>query len=121
MIMSLIHKYQLKLMKINKLNKKIPLDKFLEKALYEPEIGYYNKKNPFGKDGDFVTSPTISNLFSEILAIWIISLWENLGSPKQINIIELGAGSGEMISQILKTIEKIKKTANLDVVGYRRV
>ena len=42
-----------------KLNKKIPVDEFLEKALYEPNIGYYNDRMPFGVKGDFITSPTI--------------------------------------------------------------
>ena len=88
------------------LNKKIPLDKFMEKALYEPEIGYYNKKNPFGKDGDFVTSPTISNLFSEILAIWIISFWEKFEKPKIFNIVELGPGDGSLTKILVQTFKK---------------
>ena len=88
------------------LNKKIPLDRFLEKALYEPEIGYYNKKNPFGKDGDFVTSPTISNLFSEILAIWIISFWEKFEKPKIFNIVELGPGDGSLTKILVQTFKK---------------
>ena len=70
-----------------KLNKKIPVDKFLEKAMYQPRFGYYNNRVPFGKDGDFVTAPTISNLFSEILAIWIISAWEKLEQPKIFNLV----------------------------------
>jgi len=94
---------------ILKNNIKIPLDKFINEALYSKSKGYYSKKNPIGKKGDFITSPNISVMFSEMIAIWIVSLWENLGSPKKINIIELGAGSGEMMSQILKTINNFKK------------
>ena len=56
-----------------KSNKPIPVDEFIEKILYQPEIGYYTKKIPFWKKGDFVTAPTISNLFSEIVTIWLIS------------------------------------------------
>ena len=94
---------------ILKNNIKISLDKFINEALYNKSKGYYSKKNPIGKKGDFITSPNISVMFSEMIAIWIVSLWENLGSPKKINIIELGAGSGEMMSQILKTINNFKK------------
>ena len=66
-------------------NKKlIPVDEFVETALYEPNIGYYTKKIPFGSQGDFITAPTISNLFSEIIAIWVVSTWEELGKPKKI-------------------------------------
>ena len=90
-------------------NIKISLDKFIDNALYNKSKGYYSKKNPIGYKGDFITSPNISIMFSEMIAIWIVSLWENLGSPKKINIIELGAGSGEMMYQILKTVDNFKK------------
>jgi len=94
---------------ILKKNNKISLDKFIDKALYDKSKGYYSNKNPVGHQGDFVTSPNISVIFSEMIAIWLISFWENLGCPKKINIIELGAGSGEMMRQILKTINNFKK------------
>jgi cyclopropane-fatty-acyl-phospholipid synthase len=48
-------------------------------------------------------------MFSEMIAIWIISFWEKIGCPKNINIIELGAGNGEMMLQILRTVEKFNK------------
>ena len=40
-------------------NRKIKVDDFINRALYKPKIGYYTNKMPFGKKGDFVTSPTI--------------------------------------------------------------
>jgi len=94
---------------ILKNNSKISLDKFIDKALYGKSKGYYIKKNPIGKEGDFITSPNISILFSEMIAIWIIAFWEKLGSPKKINIVELGAGNGEMINQILKSIKNFRE------------
>ena len=92
-----------------KINKKIPLDKFINKVLYDKNKGYYMNKNPIGRKGDFITSPNISVMFSEIITIWLISFWEKIGCPKKINIIELGAGNGEMMFQILKTVENFKK------------
>ena len=86
-----------------KLNKKIKVDDFINKALYKPEIGYYSHKIPFGKKGDFVTSPTISNLFSEIIAVWIISSWEILGKPKIFNLVELGPGDGSLSEVLVRT------------------
>ena len=100
---------------ILKKNTKISLDKFIEKSLYDKSKGYYNNKNPFGAKGDFVTSPSISVMFSEMITIWLISFWKHLGCPKKINIIELGAGTGDMMNQILKTIENFgdfKKSTN---------
>ena len=63
------------------------------------------KKNPFGKKGDFITAPNISRLFSEMIAIWIISFWQSLGSPKKFNLIELGAGNGEMMKIIIESFQ----------------
>ena len=87
-------------------NRKIPVDKFLEKALYEPKVGYYNNRIPFGKNGDFITSPTISNLFSEILAIWTISTWEKFGKPETFNLVELGPGDGSLTKILIQTFRK---------------
>ena len=95
-----------------KSKKIIPLDKFIDKALYDKKRGYYFKKNPFGKDGDYITAPNISKLFSEMLSIWIILFWEKLKFPKKINLIELGGGNGEMIFQMLETFKKFPKFLN---------
>ena len=91
-------------MKINKPTN-LPLDKFIEFALYDKDFGYYMKKNPFGNDGDFITVPNITRLFSEIIAILIITFWKSLGSPKKFNLVELGAGNGEMIKVIITTLK----------------
>jgi NADH dehydrogenase [ubiquinone] 1 alpha subcomplex assembly factor 7 len=74
--------------------KKIPLDEFIANVLYDENYGYYSKKIPFGKYGDFVTAPEISFLFSEMLAIWTVNFWEHLNKPKKFNIVELGPGNG---------------------------
>ena len=98
-------------MKIKKQNI-ISLDKYIHEALYNKSHGYYMTTNPFGKKGDYITSPNISILFSEMIAIWIISFWEKLKFPKKFNLIELGAGNGEMMSQIVKTFNKFPKFKN---------
>ena len=89
-----------------KLGKDIPVDEFLDKALYDSKFGYYSSKVPFGKKGDFVTAPTISNLFSEMIAIWIISAWESFGKPKIFNLIELGPGDGSLSKVLVNTFKK---------------
>ena len=89
-------------MKINQIHN-LPLDEFINLSLYNKRFGYYMKKNPFGKEGDFITAPNISRLFSEIIAIWILNFWQSLGSPKKFNLIELGAGNGEMMKILLES------------------
>jgi len=98
-------------MKINSSNN-LPLDKFIEWALYDKDLGYYMKKNPFGKEGDFVTAPNITRLFSEIVAIWVITFWKSIGSPKNFNLLELGAGNGEMMKVITETLKNFPECFN---------
>ena len=92
-------------MRSNK-NINIPLDDFINLSLYDKKNGYYIKKNPFGEKGDFVTAPNISRLFSEMIAIWILNFWQNLGSPKNFNLVELGAGNGEMMKIFIESFKK---------------
>ena len=87
----------------------VTLDKFIEESLYNKKFGYYMKKDPFGTKGDFITSPNISILFSEMIAIWVISFWEKLNCPENLNLIELGAGNGEMMKILVATFSKFPK------------
>ena len=99
----------------------IPLDKFVENALYNENYGYYSKKNPFGKSGDYVTAPNISFLFSEMIAIWIISYWENLEKPKKFNIVELGPGNGDLCKVLIKTFKNFPDFyKNVKIFLYER-
>ena len=91
-------------MKLKKSNS-LPLDEFIDFSLYDKKFGYYMKKNPFGKKGDFITAPNISILFSEMIAIWILSFWQSLGSPKKVNIVELGAGNGMMMKVLIESFQ----------------
>ena len=88
------------------ISKIIPIDEFISNALYNKEYGYYSKKIPFGKSGDFITSPEITSLFSELIALWIISLWKSSGEPKTFNIIELGPGNGKMCKTLIRTFKR---------------
>ena len=93
-------------LKFFKNQKYLPVDKFLKRVLYDKKIGYYTTKQPFGQKGDFITAPKISNLFSEIIAIWIISIWEEFGKPKNFNIIELGPGDGSLAKILLEVFKR---------------
>ena len=84
------------------------LDSFIDKSLYEKNKGYYQRKIKFGRNGDFITSPGISKLFSEMIAIWIVSFWENLNKPEKINLVELGAGNGELLEVLINTFNKLE-------------
>ena len=89
--------------------KALPVDKFIENVLYDKKVGYYSSKIPFGKTGDFITAPGISNLFSEIIGIWLITTWNTLGRPQKFNIVELGPGDGSLTKILLKTFQQFPK------------
>ena len=96
-------------LKFFKKKKILPIDKFFQNVLYDKKFGYYNSKSPFGKNGDFITSPKISNIFSEMIAIWIVSTWEAYGKPKNFNIVELGPGDASLTNILLKVFKKFPK------------
>jgi len=101
-----------KIINILKEKKSIPLDQFISIALYDKKFGYYMKKNPFGKEGDFITSSLISNLFGEMLAIWCVAFWEHIGKPKKILLVELGPGDGTLCKDLLKTFRQFENFYN---------
>ena len=101
-----------KIINILKNQKSIPLDQFIDIALYDKKYGYYMKKNPFGKEGDFITAPLISKLFSEMIGVWCVAFWEHLGKPKKILVVELGPGDGSLCKDILKTFKNFETFYN---------
>tara|TARA_A100000164_G_scaffold225173_1_gene199584 strand:- start:1611 stop:2705 length:1095 start_codon:yes stop_codon:yes gene_type:complete len=122
----LLYLYQklIQMKKINKLffkKKSMPLDSFLDKVLYHRNFGYYQNKNPFGEKGDFVTAPNISNLFGEMITIWIVSFWEKLKKPKKINFIEMGPGNGDLCLSILQTLKNFPHVyKSFNIMLYER-
>ena len=96
------------LSKIFKSKKILPLDTFIDKALYNKSYGYYTNSNPLGEKGDFLTAPLISELFGEMLGIWCVAFWEKLGCPNKITICELGPGDGSLCSTLIKVFSRFK-------------
>ena len=92
--------------KFFKKSRTLPVDEFFKNVLYDNKFGYYSSKLPFGEKGDYITAPKISYLFSEMIAIWIITTWELFGKPKKLNIVELGPGDGSLSNILIKTFKK---------------
>ncbi|AMO73204.1 ATP synthase subunit beta [Sphingorhabdus sp. M41] len=67
---------------------------------------YYASKDPLGEEGDFVTAPEISQMFGEIIGIWLADLWLRKGSPKQCHYVELGPGRGTLAYDALRSLRK---------------
>ncbi|MBF0176748.1 MAG: SAM-dependent methyltransferase [Magnetococcales bacterium] len=91
----------------------LPLERFMELALYHPERGYYMQRRArVGRSGDFVTSPEITSLFGEMLAVQWVEVWERLGRPERFDLVELGAGSGQLAADLLTTARNFPKFAH---------
>lgn len=88
----------------------IPLDEFINIALYNDKVGYYINKNPIGKKGDFYTAPDLTNLFGETIATFLIDEWQKKFNKKKIRIVELGAGLGKMMYDIISVIQRLGLT-----------
>eukprot|EP00741_Cyanophora_paradoxa_P003512 tig00000711_g3410.t1 len=80
----------------------ISLADYMREAMTHPLYGYYMQRDVFGASGDFVTSPEISQVFGELVGVWAVALWQQIGCPKELHLIECGPGRGSMMADILR-------------------
>jgi len=83
----------------------ISVAEYMTLCLLDPVNGYYPTRDPLGSDGDFITAPEISQMFGELIGIWCIQSWKDMGSPQAIHLIEYGPGRGIMMSDILRAAQ----------------
>jgi SAM-dependent MidA family methyltransferase len=90
----------------------MPVAEYMGHCLGHPQHGYYVTHDPFGAGGDFTTSPEISQMFGELIGLWTAAVWQQMGSPAGVRLIELGPGRGTMMLDMLRA-------ANV-MPGFRR-
>ncbi|GAM17505.1 hypothetical protein SAMD00019534_006800, partial [Acytostelium subglobosum LB1] len=84
------------------------IDTLIKECLTNPKYGYYMNKDVFGKGGDFITAPEISQLFGEMIGIWCVATWESMGRPPRLQLVELGPGRGTLMHDILRSTKVFK-------------
>jgi NADH dehydrogenase [ubiquinone] 1 alpha subcomplex assembly factor 7 len=80
---------------------------FMELALQHPEHGYYRRHDPLGRGGDFITAPEISQMFGEMIGLWLADCWQKLGRPDPCVLLELGPGRGTLLADALRATRKL--------------
>ena len=75
---------------------------FMSRCLFDPLHGYYATRPALGADGDFITAPLVSQMFGEMLAVWAIQAWRDLGEPARFTLCEAGPGDGTLMVDLLR-------------------
>lgn len=86
----------------------MPFADYMRMCLTHPQYGYYVTRDPFGSRGDFVTSPEISQMFGELIGLWMAAVWKQMGAPENVRVVELGPGRGTMMSDALRAARTVK-------------
>ena len=83
------------------------LDRYMELCLGHPQYGYYMTRDPLGAAGDFTTAPEISQVFGELIGVWVAQVWHDMGSPAVFSLVELGPGRGTLMKDLLRATAKV--------------
>jgi len=94
----------------------LTIAEFMQEALFNPLHGYYQKKIPIGKDGDFITAPEISQVFGELIGLYFLNLAS--GSKNPIALVEMGAGKGSLLRDFLLMIKKLAEKNIIEAQNF---
>ena len=95
----------------------VSVAQFMTMALLDSKEGYYVTRDPLGAGGDFTTAPEISQMFGEMVGLWLVQAWADQGSPKKPRLVELGPGRGTLMADTLRAAKVAPEfTADLEVV-----
>lgn len=81
----------------------VSVEDYMLLCLADAEHGYYMTRDPIGVDGDFTTAPEISQMFGEIIGVWLVNVWQTMGAPDFFHLAELGPGRGTLMADVLRT------------------
>jgi NADH dehydrogenase [ubiquinone] 1 alpha subcomplex assembly factor 7 len=86
----------------------MPVADYMRLCLTHPKHGYYINRDPLGSDGDFITAPEISQMFGELIGIWLAAVWRQMGAPENIRLVELGPGRGTLLLDALRAARVVQ-------------
>lgn len=80
---------------------------YMDACLNHPEHGYYRNRAAIGAQGDFITAPEISQVFGELIGLWAAVVWQQMGAPSRVRLVELGPGRGTLMRDMLRAARKV--------------
>ena len=80
---------------------------YMATCLLHPTLGFYTTRDPLGRGGDFTTSPEISQMFGELIGLWVAQIWMDQGAPNPFVLAELGPGRGSLMADALRATRTI--------------
>jgi len=80
----------------------ISVAEYMHLCLHDPADGYYATRPALGAEGDFITAPLVSQMFGELIGLWMVELWRQMGRPAPVRLVELGPGDGTLMSDLLR-------------------
>jgi len=86
----------------------MPVSEYMAMCLSHPEHGYYQTRDPLGRGGDFTTAPEISQMFGELIGLWLAQAWSERGEPERFVLAELGPGRGTLMVDALRAASKMQ-------------
>ena len=75
---------------------------YMHLCLHDPRDGYYAVRPAIRADGDFITAPMVSQIFGELIGLWMIEVWRQMGRPDPVRLVELGPGDGTLMLDLLR-------------------
>ncbi len=81
---------------------------YMNYCLFDPKDGYYATRPALGADGDFITAPMVSQMFGEMIGVWIAEVWQAMGAPETFRLVEIGGGDGTLMSDILRVAARVE-------------
>lgn len=81
---------------------------YMALCLADPQHGYYMNGEPFGADGDFTTAPEISQMFGELMGVWLVAAWRAASRPQDAVLSEIGPGRGTLARDAIRTIARLE-------------
>ncbi len=75
---------------------------YVTRCLHDPRGGYYATRPALGATGDFITAPMISQMFGELIGLWAAEVWNRLGAPERVRLVEVGPGDGTLMADALR-------------------